>query len=336
MSELEAPSSPSYASRSLGRSVIVSGVEFEPAIPTPSPRLPLPTTPGVIATPASYFDEWRGEQQAVETPPPTKEEMREFFSPAKGASGSLEPAGVIEVDGRVAQEVREGQQAEEEAEADTSFDAKSTGASILASPASATSQVRRAEREGAPSPSPAPPSPFALSSKPRLLFTDDSQEAREARWSALVEQAENRASRMGLDSLFEAEEDEEEQGQAQQEDEESSIRLAPLEEGPIASPPITYPAPTPPTNSSSASTMLYRLGLGSSSTINSLASASLPTRPALTRGGSTKNAFAPARGVKGGLVLVRDWIRRGDEEQQDDEGESAEVWHIEVSELCLR
>lgn len=284
---LALPSSPSYASRSLGRSVIVSGVEFEPALPALSPGLP------PSPAPASYFDEWREQQQqTVETPPPTKEEMREFFSPAK-------------MDGRPLDE--EATPLEEQHDTLTLSEnaEEATDVSFGADSSSFSSLSMRREREMAPSPSPAPQSPIRHPPLP----TDDTQAAREARWSALVEQAEDRASRMGLDSLFEAEEDEE------------------AEQSPVVETSISTSAGPSPA-SYTTSTMLYRLGLGSTSTLDGLASAPMPNRPSLVRVASTRTRKG------GGLKAVRDWIRCGDETTGAEEHDSSEVWHIEVSH-CL-
>ena len=245
--------------------------------------------------------------------------MREFFSPSLAVDGPqpATPTSVVKVE--KADRPLAPEQVDQDdqffAEGDESVnvdDNDSCSSALFHSPSSALALSQRKERESAPSPSPSKdqrlPSP-----------TDDTQAARESRWSALIEQAEQRASRMGLESLFEAEEDEG----------EAFLSTEQIHHSRPVTPTSAPTTSTTLTASSSPSVppsiMSYRLGLGlgSTSPLDSLSAVS--SRPALTRRTSVKSSSA------GGLLrVVQDWIREGDGDEAA-EGDSTEVWQIEVS-----
>lgn len=180
-----------------------------------------------------------------------------------------------------------------------------------------------------------PPAPSTIPSvsKTNTATARESEDDVSARWSALVEQAEQRASRMGVgkvdlwgssdelseeEAVSESEEELYEEGETQP---ETPTTLEPSSTQLTAASPLSPSTNSPPPPTSS---MLYRLGLGTSSL--SLAEG----RPPLGRQ-SSSNAKATAKGVLG---KVQEWIRNGTGyDLEEKEGQTR--WYIEVSGLLV-
>lgn len=288
------PQSPSYASRSLGRNVIVSGIEFEPALPIPPLAEPFGDAAEAFRAQLRKLDAegrreaepnligvFGGEGEVARVETPSREEMREFFGPSASSSSSA-PASVD-------------------------------------LPTLPTSHWP---------PPPPPPSHHAASAKQNTSAAKDSEDDVSARWSALVEQAEQRASRMGVgkvDLWGSSSEGEEELSESEGEEQEEGEEPTTEPQSPQAPPPNTSSSPelappSPPATSPPppTSSILYRLGLGTSTF--SLAEG----RPPLGR----QPSLGAKLTAKGPLGRVQDWIRNGAGDALNQEEEA--TWYIEV------
>jgi hypothetical protein len=172
------------------------------------------------------------------------------------------------------------------------------------------------------------PIPPSASSATPAGAAKKSEDDVSARWSALVEQAEQRASRMGVgkvDLWGSSDELSEVDGMSGSDEERGRETPAPepetprtLEPVPTSLPaPAAFPIASPPPPTSS---MLYRLGLSTSSL-------STEGRPPLGRQ-SSLTSKATARGTLG---RVQEWIRNGAGADLEKEKEGEARWYIEVS-----
>jgi hypothetical protein len=305
----------------LGRNVVVSGVEFEPALPTPSP--PVVRSSNVLQP--SFFGSWdRDEEEKVPPPPtPTKEEMMGFFQ--GGAS-------------RVVEKER-GEHTQDEGGHSASESADQTSESGWLATAGKDERgeavfVLSRQRAGELTPVPDVPPSMALTlvEEEERGGDEDTQEAREARWASVIEDAEKRASSMPIEEEHEREHEYQDQTREEASspftsepiiEEEPSIEA----ESTTEDRPLLPSADAPPSRPVAASpgresTVLYRLGLGTVGSSYSLAGVG---RSVSTISSSPSRVVAAKGKGKG---LVQDWILRGN---SVDLATTAPSYHIDVS-----